>query len=100
MKNTYVLNIHGTSFAVRSDEPEEYIRHLEAEVSQMIEDITNGGASSHKAALFVCMELADRLEKQKKNGQPKNKKTKKPPVEEVIIPDKNQVSLFEVNRNE
>jgi predicted house-cleaning noncanonical NTP pyrophosphatase (MazG superfamily) len=93
MKNTYLLNIQGTSFAIRSEESEEYIRSLEKKVSDMIVEITNKGASGHKAALFVCMELIDRLEKLSSKETPKHKKQEK---KDLIpySPDKNQLSLF------
>ncbi len=101
MKNTYLLNIQGTSFAIRSEESEEYIRRLEEKVSSMIEDITSQGASSHKAALFVCMDLIDRLEKAEKNGNnnhnhkhKKHKDKHKKNFAENPVPDKNQLSLF------
>ena len=103
MKNTYLLNIQGTSFAIRSEESEEYIRRLEEKISGMIEDITSKGASSHKAALFVCMDLIDRLEKaemnknQIQNQNHKHKKHKnkhKNHPTETPAPDKNQLSLF------
>lgn len=107
MKNTYLLNIQGTSFAIRSEESEEYIRRLEEKVSSMIEDITSQGASSHKAALFVCMDLIDRLEKAEKSGNhynnhnhnhnhkhKKHKDKHKKSFAENPVPDKNQLSLF------
>ena len=93
MKNTYQLNIQGTTFGIHSDEPEEYIRHLEKQVSDMVGEITKHGASSHKAALFVCMELCDKLEKQKCAEEASSKKQKKS-CTEVFFPDENQVSLF------
>lgn len=94
MENTYILNIQGTSFAIRSDEPEEYIRYLEGLIKEKIEAITVRGASSHKAALFVCMELIDSLEKQKKAEELSSSKKQKKQLPEVFCPDENQVSLF------
>ena len=102
MKNTYLLNIQGTSFAVRSEEPEEYIRYLEEKISNMIEDITSKGASGHKAALFVCMDLIDRLEKAGKSenrnhhnsNHKKHKNKNNKHLAENPTPDKNQLSLF------
>ena len=94
MKTTYQLNINGTSFGIHSDESEEYIRTLEKKVSDMIEAVTSRGASGHKAALFVCMELCDKLEKLTKTEEPPSNKKQKKQVSEVFFPDDNQVSLF------
>lgn len=95
MKNTYTLNIGGTSFSIVSDESEEYIRYLEENVGKMIDSALMRGASSYKAALFVCMELFDMYEKEKKKetsdaGQKKQKKN----CEQVLFPEKGQTSLF------
>ena len=89
MKNTYTLNISGTNFSIVSDEPEKYIRSLEAQVEEMVERAVMKGASGHKAALFVCMELCDMLNK--KEDAPKRQKKS---FEEILFPDKDQMSLF------
>lgn len=93
MKNTYLLNIHGTSFGIHSEESEEYIRSLEKKVSDMVEAVTSRGVSGHKAALFVCMELCDKLEKLAKAEEASSKKQKKQATE-ALFADDNQVSLF------
>ena len=93
MKKTYILNIGGTNFSILSDENEEYIRYLEAEVGKMIDAAQLHGASSYKAALFVCMELYDMLEKARAEVADSAKKQKKN-CEEILFPDKGQVSLF------
>ena len=93
MKKTYTLNIGGTSFSILSDEQEEYIRYLEAQVNDMLDSAALRGASSYKAALFVCMELCDMLEKAKSENQDTSKKQKKN-CEQVLFPAKGQTSLF------
>lgn len=92
MNHTYILNIAGTHFSILSDEPEAYIRSLEAKVSDMVERAQLRGASSHKAALFVCMELCDLLEKAK-SAETAPKSPKKS-FDELFFPDKDQISLF------
>lgn len=94
MMRTYTLNICGSCFSIVSDEPEDYIRGLEARACEMVERAQLCGASSHKAALFVCMELLDMLEKEKKKTLTPEKNRKN--CEEVLFPDKDQTCLFEV----
>ncbi len=93
MKKNYTLNIGGTSFGILSDDPEEYIRGLEAQVNDMLDSAALCGASSYKAALFVCMELCDMLEKSKSENPDVSKKQKKN-CEQVLFPVKGQTSLF------
>ncbi len=93
MKQTYTLNIGGTSFSILSDDPEEYIRGLEEKVNGMLDSAALCGASSYKAALFVCMELCDMLEKSKSENADTSKKPKKN-CEQVLFPEKGQTSLF------
>lgn len=93
MKNNYTLNIAGTNFSIVSDDSEEYIRSLENTVEQMVESAMRKGASSHKAALFVCMELCDMLRKKEPEKSENPKKSKKS-FEEIVFPDKNQTTLF------
>ena len=93
MKKTYSLNIGGTSFSILSDDSEEYIRLLEARVNDMLDSASLKGASSYKAALFVCMELCDMLEKAKSEPCENSKKSKKS-CEQVLFPEKGQTSLF------
>lgn len=94
MKNNYTLNIGGTSFSIVSDESEEYIRYLEENVARMIDSALMRGASSYKAALFVCMELFDMYEKAKKEEPEDNRKKQKKNCEQVLFPEKGQTSLF------
>lgn len=61
MKKTYNINISGTSFGIVSDEDEQHIRLIESRVNEMVSAVQSRGASSHKAALFVCIELCDKL---------------------------------------
>ena len=93
MMHTYTLNLCGSYFSIRSDEEEAYIRSLEKRACEMLKKASLCGASSHKAALFVCMELLDMLEKEKaKNtAAEKNRKT----CADILFPDKEQTSLFE-----
>ena len=93
MKKTYTLNVGGTSFSILSDEPEDYIRYLEEQVNGMLDSASLRGASSYKAALFVCMELCDMLEKAKAEN-PANAKKQKKNCEQVLFPEKGQTSLF------
>lgn len=93
MMHTYTLNLCGSCFSIRSDEKEEYIRALESRACEMLEKAQLCGASSHKAALFVCIELLDMLEKEKAKNIPIEKPRKS--CEEVLFPDKEQTSLFE-----
>ena len=94
MKKTYTLNIGGTSFSILSDDSEEYIRSLEERVNNMLESASLKGASSYKAALFVCMELCDMLEKSKNEAPELSKKQQKKNCEQVLFPEKGQTSLF------
>ena len=93
MMHTYTLNLGGSCFRIRSDEKEEYIRLLESRACEMLQQAQLCGASGQKAALFVCMELLDMLEKEKAKNAPSEKSRKN--CEEVLFPDKEQVSLFE-----
>ena len=94
MMHTYTLNLCGSYFSIRSDEEEAYIRSLEKRVCEMLEQAQLCGASSHKAALHVCMELLDMLEKERAKNAPAEKPRKN--CEEILFPDKEQTSLFEV----
>ena len=95
MNKSYILNIAGTTFSIRSDESEEYIRKLEEQVEEMVVSAQMHGASAHKAALFVCMELCDMLEKLKnKNEVQAERKRPKKSAEEIFFPDKAQTTLF------
>ncbi|MBR5528747.1 MAG: cell division protein ZapA [Clostridia bacterium] len=95
MNKSYVLNIAGTTFSILSDESEEYIRALEEKVEAMVMSAQQHGASAHKAALFVCMELCDALEKTvaKTEAQTSQKRAKKN-SDEIFFPDRTQTSLF------
>ena len=108
MKNSYLLNIAGTAFGIASDEKESYVRLLEADVSEMVENAMKRGASRHKAALFVCMELRDMLEKfksaaciyEKESGSQsvsETSKKQKKSADGPFFPDKGQVSLFDTD---
>ncbi len=95
MNKSYILNIAGTSFSIKSDEPEEYIRKLEEQVEEMVISAQASGASAHKAALFVCMELCDMLEKQKyRSEEQTERKRPKKTADEIFFPDKAQTTLF------
>lgn len=116
MKNSYLLNIAGTAFSIFSDEKEDYIRLLEADISEMVEAAMKCGASGHKAALFVCMELRDMLEKSKiaaflREGESERasasasactcdgemSKRQKKSSDRPFFPDRGQVSLFDTD---
>lgn len=114
MKNSYLLNIAGTAFSIFSDEKEDYIRLLEADISEMVEAAMKSGASGHKAALFVCMELRDMLEKSKiaaflREGESERasasafacdgemSKRQKKSADRPFFPDRGQVSLFDTD---
>lgn len=106
MKNSYLLNIAGTAFSIFSDEKEDYIRLLEADISEMVEAAMKSGASGHKAALFVCMELRDMLEKSKiaaflcggeSECAGEMSKRQKKSSDRPFFPDRGQVSLFDTD---
>lgn len=96
MNNTYTIRLGGSGFSITTDEDESYIRQLEDTVRERLERAQLSGASGQKAALFVCMELADLLEKEKAKARStarsdQSRKT----CAEVLFPDKEQTSLFE-----
>lgn len=96
MNNTYTIRLGGSGFSITTDEDEQYIRQLEATVRERLERAQLSGASGQKAALFVCMELADLLEKEKAKAKssPRTEQPRKT-CAEVLFPDKEQTSLFE-----
>lgn len=92
MKKTYNINISGTSFGIVSDEDEQHIRLIETKVNEMVTSVKSKGASSHKAALFVCVELCDKLIKLEADKNTE-KKTKKPDSV-VTVSEVSQTTLF------
>lgn len=96
MNNTYTIRLGGSGFSITTDEDESYIRRLEDTVRERLERAQLSGASGQKAALFVCMELADLLEKEKANNKSsaRSEQSRKS-CAEVLFPDKEQTSLFE-----
>lgn len=92
MKKTYNINVSGTSFGIVSDEDEQHIRLVESRVNEMIAAVKSRGATSHKAALFLCIELCDRLIKLEsdKSAEKKTKKTDSLPA----LSETSQTTLF------
>lgn len=93
MKKTYNINIAGTTFGIVSDEPEQHIRLIEKEITNMVSEVQSHGASSHKAALFVCFELYDKLLKLSDTEKNIEKKYKKPDERDAEI-KVSQTTLF------
>ncbi len=104
MDKTHTLRIGGTSFSILSEESDAYIRSLERQVNSMLESAQLKGATSQKAALFVCMELCDMLRKKEMeldtlNNQLSEYKSlksenKKKSCDDIFFPDKDQISFF------
>ncbi len=94
MKTNYSLNIGGSRFSIVSDESEDYIRTLEAELNQKIREVEALGASTQNAAMFVLLDVYDSLKKVKSElDSAKPDKNKKSRFDALVV-DKSQVSLF------
>ena len=70
MKTKITVELCDKEYSLLSEEPEEYVQSLAAEINKMIDDIAykNMRISKADAAVLTCLDLCDRIRKLAENN--------------------------------
>jgi len=70
MKNKITVELCDKEYSLLSEEPDEYVKSLAAEINQMIEktSYTNLRISKADATVLTCLDLCDRIRKLTNNN--------------------------------